>query len=63
MERAWEPAVEDAPVVIVADVRGHPCLRNGALLRARSGSNAADIVWREIATVAAPDDPPPTRQQ
>ena len=25
------------------------------------GSNAADCVWREIATVVAPEDPPPTR--
>ena len=24
-------------------------------------SNAADAVWREIATVLAPNDPPPTR--
>ena len=27
------------------------------------GSNAADYVWREIATAVAPDDPPPTKKQ
>ncbi len=26
------------------------------------GGNAADQIWREIATVDAPQDPPPTRR-
>ena len=36
-------------------------VRAGRKLQAGGHSNAADAVWREIATVLAPNDPPPTR--